>query len=627
MPVSRVNGSSHWRACASWLWPPQPAKVMVVIRLPPQSPSALLAKPRHALAMISSRAPVAADSTTASENAMYARPTSNGLRRTSRSPRTAPTNSASTSHSSTSAGSIVTGVQRPSDPCRSRVRARRSTRSAPLEPTSVIDARPARSGVAAHLEAAGRPVGVLEQDRGVVGVVGRDRTVGAGLRRLVEIGSGSDGAGGPPQPPEQHLVQRPDSLDVVAAEPALVTPPLAGVADVRLVPGSVERPQRPDRAIGQEAGDRRVDPVGVRGGDEERREAMPAGRGGRVHHAPRLGRVHRHARLAEDVLARGKRRFGDLRVEVWPRPDHDRIEAGVIDQRAPVRRRALEAELGRGRATRCLRSVRHGDQPHVGNRPKPGHVPVARDGPGAREADAQHAPLLPRPRRQCSDGQTPRTRRPDDHQRRRRVHHVRRLAARTRRPGGNGRGGTRVRGARPAPGARRGTDCRDDRQRSVLHRQWGRGRHRDFDRGVRGWDRSGGHRRVPAARGTRSRGPAQPAQRVRLLGADDGRADGRDRRRRSAHARRAHRRDRAEDGRVLYSPAGTSRRARCRSPRSWRSPMQPACRWSSTRPRRFRRSRTCAGSRWTKAPISRCSPAARPCAGRSRRASSWAAPT
>ena len=117
-----------------------------------------------------------------------------------------------------------------------------------------------------------------------------------------------------------------------------------------------------------------------------------------------------------------------------------------------------------------------------------------------------------------------------------------------------------------APGARRGQDRRTDRQRGVLRGQRRGGGRRDRGRGVHRRHGPGGDRRVPASR-RRARGhrPAVAAQRLRLLGADDRRPDGRDRwlgrraaRPRSGPGRRA----------SCSSRARTSSRTRCRCPRS-----------------------------------------------------------
>src|SRR5439155_15540770 len=88
-----------------------------------------------------------------------------------------------------------------------------------------------------------------------------------GLLRLEEGSPGDDALSGP-EPAKQHLVQRPDALDVIAAVTAKVSPPLARLNDVRLVPRRVERAERPDCALAQQAPNRRVDPECVRCRDE-----------------------------------------------------------------------------------------------------------------------------------------------------------------------------------------------------------------------------------------------------------------------------------------------------------------------------------------------------------------------
>ena len=209
----------------------------------------------------------------------------------------------------------------PHRPDRSRPAPRAAARVLPLHyARSEIDAdrapvtderdraRAACGRVAAHLEVAGRPVGVLEQDRRVVGVVGLDRPVGAGLARLVEVETSGDRCRRTAQPPQQHLVQRTDALDVVAAEPALMAPPLAGLVDIGFVPGHRGR---------------------CAGGRSCRR-----GRGGRSSHRP-----SRYARQAPAASP-------DRERERWPRHRSCAVPRPRPTPSSPARARACPP-LGR----------------------------------------------------------------------------------------------------------------------------------------------------------------------------------------------------------------------------------------------------------------------------------------
>ena len=225
-------------------------------------------------------------------------------------------------------------------------------------------------------------------------------------------------------------------------------------------------------------------------------------------------------------------------------------------------------------ARRGLGAVGDGDEAHVGNRPEARHVPVTRDRPGAGEPDPQYAPSSLGPCRQCSDGQPRRPRCSDDHQRRRRVHDVRRLAPRAGRPGSDGRGCTHVPGLDRLQERAGATDCGADRQRGVLHRQRRGGGGRDRGGGLHRRHRPSRDRRLPDPGRSRDRRPAPRPQRLRLLGADDGRAAWSSSatsraEQRARNSRRPSPRTRRPSS---TSPGSTSRRGRCRSPRSWTWP-------------------------------------------------------
>ena len=81
---------------------------------------------------------------------------------------------------------------------------------------------------------------------------------------------------------------------------------------------------------------------------DERHGGLRFGGRRRVDEALRLARVHRQRLLADHVLARGERGFGERRVKVVRRADVDHVHLVGVDQRLSGLEAALGAERRRG---------------------------------------------------------------------------------------------------------------------------------------------------------------------------------------------------------------------------------------------------------------------------------------
>ena len=179
-----------------------------------------------------------------------------------------------------------------------------------------------------------------------------------------------------------------------------VVPGVASLAAPLVAAGGGD-PARPRHPRGAQLADRtRREQAADRGVGEPERcrhdHRHPVGpRRGCRQHRPRLVRVHRHARLDEDVLAGRQRGPGDRGVEVWPGGDDHGVNRRIGDERLPARIRARDRQLGGG-AGRGLGGPAHdAHQLHAGERPESRDVPRARDPAGPDEPDAD--PLRHRP--------------------------------------------------------------------------------------------------------------------------------------------------------------------------------------------------------------------------------------
>ena len=108
---------------------------------------------------------------------------------------------------------------------------------------------------------------------------------------------------------------------------------------------------------------------------------------GGLEHAPPLGGVHGHARLAEHMLACFERGQRQLAVHVGPRADADRVDVRGGHHLSPIVVHAGDAELLRDALARFPGAVgnRHQLDPRLGA--KLGQMVEPGIGPGADEAD------------------------------------------------------------------------------------------------------------------------------------------------------------------------------------------------------------------------------------------------
>ena len=115
-------------------------------------------------------------------------------------------------------------------------------------------------------------------------------------------------------------------------------------------------------------------------------------------HRPRLVRVHRHARLGQDVLAGIERGDRDRGVEVGPRRNDDSVDGRIVEQIDPVVVGPGDVELLRGALRGCRRAIHEADQLDALDLPESGHVSQGRDPAGPDEPDADSIRHLDVPR-------------------------------------------------------------------------------------------------------------------------------------------------------------------------------------------------------------------------------------
>jgi len=128
-------------------------------------------------------------------------------------------------------------------------------------------------------------------------------------------------------------------------------------------------------ALRQERPEGRVHLERVRGRHELRDQVRRPVCGGE--HAPPLGGVHGHARLAEDVLARLERGHRDRAVHGGPGADADGVDVTGPHEVAPVLIHPGELELARDALAGLLRPVRDGHQLDARLLLEPRDVPAA----------------------------------------------------------------------------------------------------------------------------------------------------------------------------------------------------------------------------------------------------------
>ena len=107
-----------------------------------------------------------------------------------------------------------------------------------------------------------------------------------------------------------------------------------------------------------------------------------------VQHAPRLGSVHGHARLAQNVLAGVERRQCDRAVHVRPGADADRVDVRRPHEIVPVVVDPGDPELAGDALARLLGAVRDRHQLDAGLRPELRNVMLTRVGACAHESYA-----------------------------------------------------------------------------------------------------------------------------------------------------------------------------------------------------------------------------------------------
>ncbi len=147
----------------------------------------------------------------------------------------------------------------------------------------------------------------------------------------------------------------------------------------------------------QETLHRGVELEGERRRHHLRDEARVRARSGE--HPARLGRVHRHPRLAQHVLPRLEGGDGRLPMKNRPRADQHRVDAGIGDHVLPPVVYARDAEPHRDRRARLPGSVGHRDDLHPGYLPKLRNVDVTRVRARADDADPDPVSLHRRPPR------------------------------------------------------------------------------------------------------------------------------------------------------------------------------------------------------------------------------------
>ena len=161
---------------------------------------------------------------------------------------------------------------------------------------------------------------------------------------------------------------------------------LGGVDEAPLDRPDLDREHLADVALGDEPLQRRVDLERVRRRHELRDEVRRPARA--VQHASRLGGVHGHARLAQDVLAGVERRQRDRAVHVRPGADADRVDVRRPHEIAPVVVHPGDPELTGDTLAGLPGAVRDRHQLDAGLRPELRNVMLTRVSACAHESYA-----------------------------------------------------------------------------------------------------------------------------------------------------------------------------------------------------------------------------------------------
>ena len=138
------------------------------------------------------------------------------------------------------------------------------------------------------------------------------------------------------EPAQDRLVPDPHRHDVVAGDAAVLAPVHRGVpgGEAAVADARVDRDEIADVALAHHLDDGAVEGQGHRRGHDLGDLSGMAARD--IEHCLRLDRVHRHAGLAEHVLARLQRRYRERGVHVGPGPDAHRVDVLVVDDLRPV---------------------------------------------------------------------------------------------------------------------------------------------------------------------------------------------------------------------------------------------------------------------------------------------------
>ena len=186
-------------------------------------------------------------------------------------------------------------------------------------------------------------------------------------------------------PAHHRLVPDAQGHDVEPAQLALVTPVQRPLGAERAAVDQLHGQQVAEAPLGQVAANGAVLAEGVWGGHDLGHQLGPAPARGQ--HGARLAGVHRHARLAQHVLARRQRRQRDGAVQIGPGANHDGVAVVGRHQLRPALVHRADPELLRHPLRRRTTAVAHADEFDVRLLQQPRQMPAHRVGPGAHHAD------------------------------------------------------------------------------------------------------------------------------------------------------------------------------------------------------------------------------------------------
>jgi len=191
------------------------------------------------------------------------------------------------------------------------------------------------------------------------------------------------------EPADHGLVPDAHVHDVVAAQRDVVAPVqrLLAIDEARVLRRrQLDREHLADIALGEQLREGAVDLECGRRGHQLRDERRRASGG--LEHPSAFGGIHRHARLAQHVFARGERGQRDLAVHVRPRPDADGVDVGRAHELAPVRVHARDPEFLGDALARLARAIGHGHELDVRLLAEARDVTTARVLARSHESDA-----------------------------------------------------------------------------------------------------------------------------------------------------------------------------------------------------------------------------------------------